>query len=187
MFPCSHSLFPSPSSGNSSCPLIGPPTEPRFESRRCDLCQSQEEKQTDLPTHLKVANRSGLEAETLSRGLRLAAGGAKRPPRGVPRGVSPLGDSLVTFSSGRKSPGVEGRSALLVGAGATSSAQTPRSLRSLYKKRIPDACQQIAGRRRHKGAAGRAVPALLLPAGADGLGRLLDRVDHRLLLHPALL
>ena len=24
MFPCSHSLFPSPSSGNSSCPLIGP-------------------------------------------------------------------------------------------------------------------------------------------------------------------
>ena len=28
------------------------------------------------------------------------------PPRGVPRGgVPPLGDSLVTFSSGRKSPG----------------------------------------------------------------------------------
>ena len=24
MFPCSHFLFPSPSSGNSSCPLIGP-------------------------------------------------------------------------------------------------------------------------------------------------------------------
>ena len=34
-----------------------------------------------------------------------AAGGAKRPPRGVPRGDTPLGDSLVTFSSGRKSPG----------------------------------------------------------------------------------
>ncbi len=30
------------------------------------------------------------------------------PPRGVPRGVSPLGDSLVTFSSGRKSPGARG-------------------------------------------------------------------------------
>ena len=36
---------------------------------------------------------------------RCAAGGAKRPPRGVPRGGPPLGDSLVTFSSGRKSPG----------------------------------------------------------------------------------
>ena len=43
------------------------------------------EKKTDLPTQLKVANRSGLEAETLSRGLRLAAGGAKRPPRGFQR------------------------------------------------------------------------------------------------------
>ncbi len=39
---------------------------------------------------------------------RCAAGGAKRPPRGVPRGDTPLGDSLVTFSSGRKSPGAWG-------------------------------------------------------------------------------
>ena len=29
MFPCSHSLFPSPSSGNSSRPLIGPPCHVR--------------------------------------------------------------------------------------------------------------------------------------------------------------
>ena len=45
----------------------------------------EEKNKTDLPTQLKVANRSGLEAETLSRGLRLAAGGAKRPPRGFQR------------------------------------------------------------------------------------------------------
>ena len=117
MFPCSHSLFPSPSSGNSSCPLIGPPTEPRFESRRCDLCQSQEEKQTDLPTHLKVANRSELEAEGSP-----ARAGAERSERekggnyalGIPKGAA-LGAPLVTFSATGKSPGVEGRSALPMG------------------------------------------------------------------------
>ena len=107
MFPCSHSLFPSPSSGRRSCPLIGPPTEPRFESRRCDLCQSQEEKQTDLPTHLKVANRSGLVAEGSP-----ARAGAERSERekggnsapGV-QGRSP-GTPLVTFVVKRKSPRV---------------------------------------------------------------------------------
>ena len=117
MFPCSHSLFPSPSSGNSSCPLIGPPTEPRFESRRCDLCQSQEEKQTDLPTHLKVANRPRLVAEGSP-----ARAGAERSERekggnyalGIPKGAA-LGAPLVTFSATGKSPGVEGRSALPMG------------------------------------------------------------------------
>ena len=43
--------------------------------------------------------------------------GSEASPLGeYPEGLSPLGDSLVTFSSGRKSPGVEGRSALLSGA-----------------------------------------------------------------------
>ena len=43
--------------------------------------------------------------------------GSEASPLGeYPEGLSPLGDSLVTFSSGRKSPGVEGRSALLWGA-----------------------------------------------------------------------
>ena len=32
-------------------------------------------------------------------------GSEASPFRGVPRGETPLGDSLVTFSSGRKSPG----------------------------------------------------------------------------------
>ncbi len=114
MFPCSHSLFPSPSSGNSSCPLIGPPTEPRFESRRCDLCQSQEEKQTDLPTHLKVANRSELEAEGSP-----ARAGAERSERekggdfapGDSKGRSPwrafgdfLRDGKVTRGGGAERP-----------------------------------------------------------------------------------
>ena len=51
------------------------------------------------------------------------------PPRGVPRGEPPLGDSLVTFSSGRRvrqsltpSP-LEGRSALLMGRSAEDGAQ----------------------------------------------------------------
>ena len=35
-------------------------------------------------------------------------GSEASPFRGVPRGETPLGDSLVTFSSGRKSPGVRG-------------------------------------------------------------------------------
>ena len=41
----------------------------------------------------------------LGGAARRVAGGMIMPPRGVPRGDTPLGDSLVTFSSGRKSPG----------------------------------------------------------------------------------
>ena len=47
-------------------------------------------------------------------GLRLAAGGTTCPPQGVQG--RPPGESLVTFFSQRKSPGVEGRSALPMGA-----------------------------------------------------------------------
>ena len=64
-------LFPFPvpiQHGSNTNYRPAPPAAPRSESRRCDLCQSQEEKQTDLPTHLKVANRSGLVAQTLVRG-----------------------------------------------------------------------------------------------------------------------
>ena len=53
----------------------------------------------------------------LSGGNGEAVGGMIMPPKGsTQRGCPPLGDSLVTFSSGRRSPGVEGRSALLSGA-----------------------------------------------------------------------
>ena len=61
------------------------PAEPRIENRECDPRCSLERNKDRLAHQLKVANRSGLEAETLSRGLRLAAGGAKRPPRGFQR------------------------------------------------------------------------------------------------------
>ena len=65
------------------------------------------EKKTDLPTN--PTWQIGLVlCYKPYRGGAGTAGGAKRPPRGVPRGVSPLGDSLVTFSSGRKSPGAWG-------------------------------------------------------------------------------
>ena len=114
------------------------------------------------------------------------AGGMIMPPKGSTQRGDPSGRFFGDFLIGEKVTRVQGGAPASGEAGAPSPAQTPRALRPLYKKRIPDACQQIAGRRRHKGAAGRAVPALLLPAGADGLGRLLDRVDHRLPLHPAL-
>ena len=165
------------------------PAAPRFESRRCDLCQSWGEDEPDSLRYLKVANRSGSEVEGSP-----ARAGAQRSERekggdfvpGDSKGRSPwrafgdfLRDGKVTRGGGAERPPG--------GCRGYQPRTNSRSLRPLYKKRIPDACQQIAGRRRHKGAAGRAVPALLLPAGADGLGRLLDRVDHRLLLHPALL
>ena len=102
-----------------------PPAAPRIDSRKCSLDRTKGKNKTDLPTQLKVANRSIFVAQTLSRGLRAPQGERERkvfhfslgPPQGsTQRGCPPLGDSLVTFSSGRKSPGVEGRSALLSGA-----------------------------------------------------------------------
>ena len=52
--------------------------------------------------------------------------GSEASPLGeYPEGLSPLGDSLVTFSSGRKSPGCRAER-LQVGAETTSPAKTPR-------------------------------------------------------------
>ena len=44
-------------------PPSAPPAAPRFENRRCALSYSPGRKKTDSPTHLKVANRSGLVVE----------------------------------------------------------------------------------------------------------------------------
>ena len=67
MFPCSHFLFPSPSSGNSSCPLIGPPCYVR----------------PVLPTGLAAVF-------LLDKGERLsAARSAAPPPRGCRRPCTP--------------------------------------------------------------------------------------------------
>ncbi len=80
------------------------PAAPRFESRRCDLCQSWGEDEPDSLRYLKVANRSGSEVE-----------GSPAIPKGAA-----LGAPLVTFSATGKSPGVEGRSALPMGVEAKS-------------------------------------------------------------------
>ena len=184
-------LFPFP----VPIPLIGEqllppnwPALPRHGLTAESVILSSPGEKKDRFTHLSQSGKSvWVGGRNPIEGVRLAAGGAKRPPRGVPRGAFPSGRFFGDFLIGEKVTRVQGGAPASGEAGATSPAQTPRALRPLYKKRIPDACQQIAGRRRHKGAAGRAVPALLLPAGADGLGRLLDRVDHRLPLHPALL
>ena len=69
-------------------PLVRPPTAPRFETRRCALCQSRGEKKTDSPTHLKVANRSGFVVETLLGGAATPQGGQRAPLRGS-RGTAP--------------------------------------------------------------------------------------------------
>ena len=70
-------------------PLVRPPAAPRPETRRCALAETEGEKKTDSPTHLKVANRSGLVAQTLSGGSSKriharAAGGMIMPPSGGP-------------------------------------------------------------------------------------------------------
>ena len=101
------------------------PAAPRFESRRCDLCQSWGEDEPDSLRYLKVANRSGSEVEGSP-----ARAGAERSERekggnyalGIPKGAA-LGAPLVTFSATGKSPGVEGRSALPMGRSAEDGAQ----------------------------------------------------------------
>ena len=74
---------------------------------------SQRKKQDRFAHHFKVANRSFSVVETLSGGSSKriharAAGGMIMPPKGSTQRGAPLGDSLVTFSSGRKSPGARG-------------------------------------------------------------------------------
>ena len=95
------------------------PAAPRFESRRCDLCQSWGEDEPDSLRYLKVANRSGSEVEgsPARAEAQRSAASAKRAEtsyRGIPKGAA-LGAPLVTFSATGKSPGVEGRSALPMG------------------------------------------------------------------------
>ena len=83
------------------------PAAPRFENRRCDPAKTEGEKKTDSPTHLKVANRSGLVAEgsparaEAQRGEREKGGDYAL---GV-QGRSP-GTPLVPFVVKRKEPRV---------------------------------------------------------------------------------
>ena len=99
-------LFPFP----VPIPLIGEqllppnwPALPRHGLTAESVIPSSPGEKKDRFTHLSQSGKSvWVGGRNPIEGVRLAAGGAKRPPRGVPRGVSPLGDSLVTFSSGRE-------------------------------------------------------------------------------------
>ena len=83
-------------------PPSAPPAAPRFENRECDLCHPRGEKKTDSPTHLKVANRSELEAETLSRGLRHRRRGSEASPLGSTQRGAPSGRFFGDFLIGEK-------------------------------------------------------------------------------------
>ena len=146
-------LFPFP----VPIPLIGeqllPPNRPALPrhglTAESVILSSPGEKK-DRFTHLSQSGKSvWVGGRNPIEGVRLAAGGAKRPPRGVPRGVSPLGDSLVTFSSGRKSPGVEGRSALPMGVvGAQPPLGEERGAKSddlLLEGRSPSSHRWVLG------------------------------------------
>ena len=62
---------------------------PRINSRIFFLVKAKGNNKDRFAHHLKVANRSFVVAESPIEGVRLAAGGAKRPPQGV-QGASPL-------------------------------------------------------------------------------------------------
>ena len=86
------------------------PAAPRFESRRCDLCQSWGEDEPDSLRYLKVANRSGSEVE--GSPARAEAQRSEREKGGdfAPRESRTVGSGapLVTFPATGKSPGVGG-------------------------------------------------------------------------------
>ena len=69
------------------------------------------------------------------RGGAGTAGGAKRPPQGIPKGAA-LGAPLVTFPATGKSPGVEGRSALPMGG-----AQRRAKPSSLLRVQLAELCK----------------------------------------------
>ena len=87
-----------------------PPAAPRIDSRKCFSDGTKGKNKTDLLTNSKWQIGLFLWHKPY-RGGAGTAGGAKRPPQGIPKGAA-LGAPLVTFPATGKSPGVEGRSAL---------------------------------------------------------------------------
>ena len=84
-----------------------------MNSTKCFLYGAKGKSKDRFAQNLKVANRSFSVVETLSGGSSKriharAAGGMIMPPKGSTQRGAPLGDSWVTFSSGRKSPGARG-------------------------------------------------------------------------------
>ena len=89
--------------------------------------EPKEKKKTDLSTSSKWQIGLFLWHKPY-RGGAGTAWGAKRPPRGIPKGAA-LGAPLVTFPASGKSPGVEGRSALLTGERRGGCAPSHRQAR----------------------------------------------------------
>ena len=106
MFPCSHFLFLS--SLEATRTTSSPPVAER--TRTTSSPSSAERTRTISSPSSAVGTRTTSSpsspcGESFGGGAGTAGGDNVPPSGGVPRGVSPLGDSLVTFSSGRKSPG----------------------------------------------------------------------------------
>ncbi len=125
------------------------------------------ETKTDLPTNPKWQIGLGLWQKPYRGGGGNAAGGAKRPPQGsTQRGWPPLGDSLVTFSSGRKSPGARGGAPSTLRAWELCShIGERRGGVSPLAKRLPGA-PPTRGRKRKTGS--RSQVCRLAPEGCTG-------------------
>ncbi len=82
------------------------------------LMEPKEKKKTDLSTSSKWQIGLFLWHKPY-RGGAGTAGGAKRPPRGIPKGAA-LGAPLVTFPASGKSPGARGGAPALGGCGGVA-------------------------------------------------------------------
>ena len=102
-----------------------PPAAPRIDSRGCDPRCSLGRNKDRLAHKLKVANRAGFVAEGSPARCAASAKRAVRDGYSFQFKGAALGAPLVTFPATGKSPGVEGRSALLVGAGTTVPQRPP--------------------------------------------------------------
>ena len=94
-----------------------PPAEPRIDSRGYDSAETKGEKRPVCPLSSKWQIGLFLWQKVARRETERSAASAKRAAtthRGIPKGTA-LGAPLVTFPASGKSPGVEGRSALLTG------------------------------------------------------------------------
>ncbi len=151
------------------------PAAPRFESRRCDLCQSWGEDEPDSLRYLKVANRSGSEVEgTPARAKRSGERGrAENAPQGGSEGAPP-DTPLVTFVVKRKSPGARGGAPASVSAGTTSPA---KSSQGLGRSALPMGVVGAEGP--HLGGAQRRALALLASGFAGANGRPLPIKSRR--------
>ena len=130
------------------------PAAPRFESRRCDLCQSWGEDEPDSLRYLKVANRSGTAAQTLSGGSgarrrwgndnapqggpgaqpRHAFGSFRRETKGTP-GVGRVGPLWVQGLPVPQKPPGRGAERPLLGVEAKSDDLLPRGAAPTWVER----------------------------------------------------